>query len=59
MVKKCELIYMNCHKCNSLCYDYKVTKNDKTFLYRCLDTGELNINTKDFNCLLDKVYYDV
>ena len=50
---------MDCHKCNSLCYDYKITKNDKTFLYRCLDTGELNINTKDFNCPLDKVYYDV
>lgn len=47
MVKKYGLIYMNCHKCSCFYYDYKATKTDKTFLYKCMKTGKNGLTTKD------------
>lgn len=50
MVKKYGLIYMNCHKCIHLYYDYRVTENDKTFLYKCMLNGKNELNTKKLKC---------
>lgn len=36
MVKKYSLIYMNYHKYTYFYYNYKTTKTDKTFLYKCI-----------------------
>ena len=41
---------MDCHKCIHLYYDFRVTENDKTFLYKCMLTGKNELNTKSLKC---------